>query len=368
MKMKYRINRRTRDNISEIGIGSAYMFEAGMEEAVKALRRAYEGGINYFDLAAGDGKSFPIWGEALHDVRKDIFYQIHFGADYTKGTYGWSLDLDTVKRSVDRQLKELRTDYIDYGFIHCQDEISDWETYQQNGIYGYILKLKKQGVVRHIGLSSHTPSVIHRILDDTDVDMLMFSVNPAYDYGQGEYANGSVDERAEVYKRCEKDGIGISVMKPFSGGQLLTAEQSPFGQALSMYQCIRYALDKPGILTVLPGAQSVEEVEKLLAYYDQPEEALDYSVIGSFAPPQANGKCVYCNHCKPCPVGIDIGLVNKYYDLAKAGDGMVVEHYRTLEKNAADCVQCGHCDSRCPFSVHQSERMRKIKAYMEAAV
>lgn len=154
-----------------------------------------------------------------------------------------------------------------------------------------------------------------QMLDDVDVDMLMFSVNPAYDYGQGEYANGSVDERSEVYRRCEKDGIGISVMKPFSGEQLLTAEQSPFGQALTMYQCIRYALDKPGILTVLPGAQSVEEIENLLAYYDQPEEALDYSVIGSFAPPQANGKCVYCDHCKPCPVGIDIGLVNKYYDL-----------------------------------------------------
>ena len=79
---------------------------------------------------------------------------------------------------------------------------------------------------------------------------------------------------------------------------------------------------------------------------------------------QASGKCVYCNHCKPCPVGIDIGLVNKYYDLAKAGDAMAIEHYRTLEKNADDCVGCGHCDSRCPFSVKQSERMQEIKTYM----
>lgn len=363
--MKYRINRKTGDRISEIGIGSSYMYEAGMEEAVKALRRAYEGGINYFDLAAGDGTSFPIYGEALHDVRKDIFYQIHFGADYSKGTYGWSLDLETVKRSVEKQLKELRTDYIDYGFIHCQDEISDWETYRDHGIYDYILQLKKEGVVKNIGLSSHTPAVIQRILDDAEVDMLMFSVNPAYDYGKGEYANGSVDERAEVYKRCEKEGIGISVMKPFSGGQLLDAAQSPFGKALTAYQCIRYALDKPGVLTVLPGAQSVEEVEKLLSYYDQTEDALDYSVISSFAPPKAVGKCVYCNHCKPCPMGIDIGLVNKYYDLARMGDAMAVEHYKTLEKNASDCVQCGHCDSRCPFSVHQSERMQEIRAFME---
>ena len=363
--MNYRINRKTGDRISEIGIGSAYMFGAGMDEAVRALRRAAEGGINYFDLAAGDGATFPIWGEALSEIRKSLYYQIHFGADYTAGTYGWSLDLETIKRSVDKQLKELRTDYIDYGFIHCQDEASDWETYLKNGVYDYILSLKKAGVVRHVGLSSHTPAVIGRIMDDAEIDMLMFSVNPAYDYGQGEYANGTVDERAAVYRRCESEGVGISVMKPFSGGQLLDGKQSPFGQALTPYQCIRYCLDKPGVLTVLPGAKSVSEVESLLAYYDQPEEALDYSVIGTFAPPEAGGKCVYCNHCKPCPMGIDVGLVNKYYDLARAGDAMAAEHYRTLEKNASDCVGCGHCDSRCPFSVKQSERMAQIREYMD---
>ncbi len=362
--MKYRVNRKTGDSISEIGLGSSYMYEAGMDEAVRALRRAAEGGINYFDLAAGNGRTFPMYGEAFRDIRKDIFFQIHFGADYTKGEYGWSLDLDTIKRSVDKQLRELKTDYIDYGFIHCQDEISDWETYLKNGVYDYILALQKEGVVRHIGLSSHTPAVIQRIMDDADIDMLMFSVNPAYDYGQGELANGSVDERSDVYRRCEKEGVGISVMKPFSGGQLLDASRSPFGQALTHYQCIRYCLDKPGVLTVLPGAKSVQEVEMLLSYHDQTEEVTDYSVIGEFAPPQASGKCVYCNHCRPCPVGIDIGLINKYYDLAKAGDTMAVEHYRTLEKNASDCIQCGHCDSRCPFSVEQSKRMAEIREYM----
>ena len=364
--MRYRINKKTGDRISEIGLGSAYIPETPLNTAIPALRRAYEGGINYYDLAAGSAKAFPMYGEALADVRKHILYQIHFGADYSNGTYGWSLDLDTIRRSVDKQLKELHTDYIDYGFIHCQDEITDWETYLKNGVYDCILKLKEQGVVRHIGLSSHTPAVIHRIMDDVGIDMLMFSINPAYDYGQGEFANGTADERSEVYRRCETEGVGITVMKPFSGGQLLSDRQSPFGRALTQYQCIRYALDRPGVLTVLPGAQSIQEVEELLRYEDQPEETLDYSVIASFAPPQAAGKCVYCNHCKPCPAGIDIGLVNKYYDLAKAGDKLAAEHYRTLEKNASDCIRCGHCDCRCPFSVRQSERMQEIRAFMES--
>lgn len=361
--MKYRKNKRTGDMISEIGMGSAYLFEAGMEEGVKALRTAYEGGINYFDLAAGDGSSFPIWGEALSDVRKDVFYQIHFGADYSAGTYGWSLDPETIERSVEKQLRELRTDYIDYGFIHCQDELSDWETYKRNGVFGRLLELKRQGVVRRLGLSSHTPAVIQRIMDEADIDMLMFSVNPAYDYGQGEYASGSVDERAEVYRRCESAGVGISCMKPFSGGQLLDASASPFGRALTQYQCISYCLDKPGVLTVLPGAANTEDVKKLLAYHSASDGERDYSVIASFAPPAAKGKCVYCNHCKPCPMGLDIGLINKYYDLARAGDAMAAEHYRTLSLHAEDCVSCGHCDSRCPFGVCQSARMAEIREY-----
>ena len=193
--------------------------------------------------------------------------------------------------------------------------------------------------------------------------MLMFSVNPGYDYQKGEYAKGTVDERTAVYRRCEAEGIGISVMKPFSGGQLLDAALSPFGQALTQYQCIQYALDHPGVLTVLPGANSVGQVEQLLGFLEASEEEKDYSVIGSFKPADAAGKCVYCNHCKPCPKGIDVGLVNKYYDLARNGDEMAAEHYRNLEVGAEACVSCGHCNNRCPFDVNQMERMKEIAEY-----
>lgn len=136
--MRCRENRRTRDKISEIGMGTAYIVEAERSEAVRTVRHAYECGINYYDLAAGDGTAFAIFGEALSDVRDEVMYQIHFGADYSKGTYGWTLDLDTVKRSVDKQLHDLKTDYINYGFIYCQDESKDWEKYQKNGILQYL--------------------------------------------------------------------------------------------------------------------------------------------------------------------------------------------------------------------------------------
>lgn len=361
--MEYRINQRTGDRISTLGFGTSYIAQAAEKDAVATIQKAYEGGVNYFDLATAEGKTFSYFGAALGEVRKNVLYQIHFGADYLTGNYGWTTDAETIKRSIDWQLKSLRTDYIDYGFIHCIDELSDWQEYQENGAYAYLMKLKQQGVVRHIGLSSHTPATIQQVLDEAPVDMLMFSVNPGYDYQKGEYAKGSVEERTAIYRRCEAEGIGIAVMKPFSGGQLLDASLSPFGQALTQYQCMQYALDRPGVLTVLPGMNSVQQAEHLLEFFSAPDVEKDYSVIGSFSPADAVGKCVYCNHCKPCPVGIDVGLVNKYYDLARNGDTMAVEHYHGLALQAKDCVQCGHCNGRCPFHVDQMAHMKEIARY-----
>ncbi len=361
--MEYRINRRTGDKISVLGFGSSYIAEAEEKEAIKAIRRGFEGGINYFDLAAAEGKAFSCFGEALSDVRNKVMFQVHFGADYHAGEYGWTTDGETIKRSIDWQLKMLKTDYIDYGFIHCLDEHSDWMDYQKGGAFAFLKQMKEEGVVRHIGMSSHTPAAIMEIMDQVPVDMLMFSVNPGYDYQKEEYARGSADERTAVYQRCEKEGIGISVMKPFSGGQLLDGALSPFGRPLTIYQCLQYALDRPGVLTVLPGMSTVSQVEQMLGFFQASPEERDYSLIASFQPAEVMGKCVYCNHCQPCPAGLNIGLINKYYDLAKQGDAMAVQHYRGLEVGADACVGCGHCDRRCPFGVKQSVRMKEIAQY-----
>ncbi len=361
--MEYRIHPKTKDKISIIGIGTGPIFETPEKEAVDALAYAYEHGINYVDFATAGAQTFRYAGKAFASVRNELFYQIHFGANYETGEYGWTTNLDTVKRQVDWQLKELKTDYIDFGFLHCLDSIPDWITYRKNGILDYLLEMKKAGVVRHIGLSSHTPELIQEILDTGVVEQLMFSINPAYDYQHGEFAIGSASERMRLYRRCEAEGIGISVMKPYSGGQLLNANTSPFGQALTKYQCIRYALDKPGVLTVLPGIRHLDDVKKVLGYLDATAKECDYSVIGTFTPKDVAGTCVYCNHCRPCPSGLNIGLINKYYDLAKIGDTLAADHYIKLEKHASDCISCGHCNRRCPFHVAQKERMKEIARY-----
>ena len=362
--MDYRINRRTGDKISLLGLGSSSIHEAGEADGIEMLRLAYAQGINYFDLATAESVNFTTFGKAFAGVRDKVLYQVHFGAVYGNGKgYSWTTDLDAVRRSVDWQLHALQTDYVDYGFIHCLDESGDWDAYQKNGVLDFLLEQKKAGTVRHIGLSSHTPALVQQVLDTGLVDMVMFSINPAYDYRHGEYANGSVSERMALYRRCEAEGVGISVMKPFSGGQLLDAKTSPFGAVLTEYQCLQYALDKPGVLTVLPGVCSRRDLERVLGFFRASAEERDYSVISTFTPKDMQGVCVYCNHCQPCPAGLEIGLINKYYDLVKAGDPLAADHYRNLSLRADSCIACGHCNDRCPFHVDQVNRMEEISAY-----
>ncbi len=358
--MEYRKLPCSGEEISVIGMGSAVIGALPQKDIIESVRYAVDKGINFFDMAGGHASIFEGYGKALKGIRENVFLQVHFGADYTSGEYGWTTELEEIKKSIQWQLEKLQTDYIDFGYIHCMDEETDFEKYKQNGVIDYIKELKSKGVVRHIGLSSHTPAVANKILDLGIVDILMFSINPLYDYGHGDYAFGGHDERYELYCRCEKENIGIVVMKPYCGGQLLSAEKSAFNVALSSVQCLQYALDKPGVVTVVPGFGSIGEIDETLKYLTATEAEKDYSFIGSLIPDEVTGRCVYCKHCHPCPAGIDIALVNKYYDLRQLGDKLAKEHYLTLEKKASDCIDCGHCDSRCPFSVKQSRKMATI--------
>lgn len=365
--MEYRIHPRTKDKISVIGIGTGPIYEAPEREAVETLSYACEHGVNYVDFATAGAETFRYAGLAFASVRRELLYQVHFGANYETGEYGWTTDLDKVKGQIDWQLSQLNTDYIDFGMIHCLDSAGDWEQYQENGVLDYLLEMKKRGVVRHIGLSTHTPELAGRILDSGIAEQMMFSINPAYDYQHGEYAAGSAGERMDLYRRCEAEGVGISVMKPYSGGQLLDDRTSPFGRALTKIQCLQYALDKPGVLTVLPGVRNLDEMKEALSWLEAAPKERDYSVLGTFTPKDVTGTCVYCNHCAPCPAGLNIGLINKYYDLARIGDDMAADHYAKLEKHASDCLHCGHCDRRCPFGVAQSRRMEEIREYFGEA-
>ena len=355
------------EQFSVLGLGMGGIQNCPDAEIEQVIRTAIANGINFFDLCAGGRNVYEPFGRAIAGKRDKVFFQIHFGAVYNKsGDYGWSRNLTQVKETFEWELKALGTEYADFGFLHCVDEDNDFDTLVSSGIFDYIKDMKEAGKVHYIGFSSHTPSVAERILDTGLMDIMMFSINPAYDLEQGdEYGIGSVVERAKLFQRCEAEGVGISVMKPFHGGKLLDEKTSPFREAMTRYQCIQYALDRPGVLTVVPGVRNLKDLEALLGFAGASLEEKDYSMISRFTPEMAQGNCVYCNHCQPCPAGIDIGLVNKYYDLALAGDKIAANHYEKLKVKADACIGCGHCDDRCPFHTKQSARIKEIAAYFQ---
>ena len=364
--MEYRNLPHGNEKIGVLGLGMGGIQHTPADEIEAIIRKAIDNGINFFDLCAG-GAVYEPFGRAIKGRREKVYLQVHFGAVYGEnGEYGWCRDFDTIKKTFLWELETLGADYVDFGFLHCVDEDEDIDKLIEIGVLDYLKELKAQGIVRHIGFSSHTPSVANRIIDTGMVDMMMFSINPAYDFEKGdEYGIGSVKERFELFKRCEREGVGISVMKPFFAGQLLTAEQSPFGVALTHNQCLKYAIDRPGVLVAVPGVQTMEHLDTLLNFLTATDKEKDYSVIGNFTADTITGTCVYCNHCQPCPAGIDIGLVNKYYDLALVGDTIAANHYTKLSVKADACLQCGHCESRCPFSVKQKSRMEEIANYFQ---
>lgn len=363
--MEYRVLPHGGEKISTIGLGLGNIHVASDAQIEETVRYALDRGVNLFDLCCGRVGAFEAFGRAVKGCRKEIYTQMHFGAVYPQDTYGFGRDLALVQSSFEKVLRAADLGYTDFGYIHCIDEEDDFLDVMRGGIWDYVCRLKEQGIVRHLGFSSHTPSIARRFLETGMVDMFMFSINAAYDYVKGEYAYGEVKERMELYQLTEKLGVGITVMKPFAGGQLLDEQQSPLNIALTHSQCIQYCLDRPAVISCLPGVGSAADVERALAYYDASPEDRDYSILGTATPSEARGRCVYCNHCAPCPMGIDIGLANKYFDLAKVGDQMAAGHYHNLSIHADACVQCGHCESRCPFGVRQMARMKEIKHYFE---
>ena len=162
-------------------------------------------------------------------------------------------------------------------------------------------------------------------------------------------------KRAELYKLCERKQIGITAMKTFGAGKLLSKQHTPFASPLTVLQCIHYALSRPYVASVLPGCRTAAEVHDVMRYFEVGDSERDYSGILSSARNDFKGNCVYCSHCQPCPEEIDIAAVNKYLDIARLDTEnippSVRSHYLSLSRSGSDCTSCGHCESRCPFGV-----------------
>lgn len=155
--IEYRKLPKGEERISSLGLGLGGIQKSSPEEIEMTVREAISNGINFFDLCGGGSVIYEPFGEAVSKVRDKVFFQLHFGAVYNEsGDYGWSRDLDRIKQTFEWEMKCLKTDYVDFGFLHCVDEDKDIDDIMNNGIFDFVKSLKSNGVVRHLGFSSHT--------------------------------------------------------------------------------------------------------------------------------------------------------------------------------------------------------------------
>ena len=382
--MKYRTLGKTNLVVSEIGLGGEWFNGLTPEESKKIIDTSDENGINYIDIFMPQAPTRDNIGAALEGRRERFIIQGHLCTVYEDEQYMRTRDIEKTKASFKDLLARLRTDYIDVGMIHYVDSEDDFKTVFEGPIYEYALELKEKGVIRHIGMSSHNPHIALKAVEKGYIDVLMFSINPAYDmeasdtdiYDLMEFKGMEkghlvADEaRQKLYSLCESSGVAITVMKPLGAGTLLDAKSSPFGVAMTVPQCIQYALDRNGVKVVIVGCHTVQEVLEAVKYYDLSNEERSYShIFASGNSIHMTGRCMYCNHCQPCPAHIDIAAVTKFLDLALQQESVpetVMEHYKSLPANADDCLMCGKCESNCPFGVNIRENMKKARSVFNA--
>lgn len=376
--MKYRALGETGLNVSEIGLGCEGFLGKDRVFTEKMFALAFEGGVNIMDLYSPDPDMHARVGRAVGARRKDFIYQAHLCTVWQDGQYKATRDMREIAPSFERMIKNLGTDYAEIGMIHYVDSLPLWKRIAEGEIMAYAQKLKAEGKIGHIGISSHNPHVALAAAESGLIEVLMFSVNPCYDLLPGDedvdklFAEESYEKplfnidpvREKLYETCQRRGVGITVMKAFGGGDLLS-DDSPAGKALTAAQCIHYALTRPAVACVMAGARTEEELSGALAYESAADEEKDYAAaFSSFPKISWKGHCMYCGHCAPCPKGIDVASLTKFLNLAKAQGSVpetVREHYAALRAHAGDCIECGACERRCPFGVKVIENMRRAK-------
>ena len=361
--------------VSEVGFGGEWLERHEEAESIEMIRYAGEKGINIIDCWMADPKSRDIIGKGIADRRSEWIVQGHIGSTWQDGQYVRTRDMDKVVPAFEDLLRRIGGGYIDLGMIHYVDSMEDWNTCMQTSYIDYVRKLHDEGVIRHIGLSTHNPRIARLAAETGFIEMILFSINPAFDMkpasedlntmfeGYDASLSGIDPERAELYQLCEANDVGLTVMKGFFGGALLDEKRSPFDVAFTPVQLIHYALTRPAVASILCGYDTKAQIDQACAYETATADERDYASVIASAPMHAyRGQCTYCGHCQPCPMEIDIAMVNKFYDLAIQQAQVpesLREHYRSLGATASACVGCQSCEARCPFGVEIAARMAR---------
>jgi predicted aldo/keto reductase-like oxidoreductase len=352
--VEYRTLGSTGLRVSRLGFGCIKFKGCTQADVAAALHRALDLGVTYFDTARNYGDSEAKIGEAIAGRRDD----------FVVSTKSSGRTADALLADLETSLGNLRTDVVDILFLHT---VSDPGTRTQvlapGGALEGALRAKEQGKVRHIAVSIHRDLETMRLcIDDPRFEVLM----PAYNVLDPEGAGA-------LLPRAAAANMGVVVMKPLSGGQLVSPP-GPQGQPLSpdpvVASALRWVITNPHVSTVIPGMINAQQVEDNVAAVEQGplSEAERQEAIATVA---ALGKayrygqqCLRCGYCQPCPNEIDIPAIFRAESMARDYPDPLKhlgrELYEAQAHTAADCEECGRCVEKCPVGLDIPRRLRDV--------
>lgn len=335
--MEKRILGRTGFEVSVVGFGGIPIQRVDEETAYEVIKTAHERGINFIDTARGYNQSEALIGHALEKIGRDKFIL---------ATKAHGRTYDDILKDVENCLKNLRTDYIDLFQFHniATKELLDL-VMSDKGALKAIKELKDQGVIKEIGLSSHSVDLLKIAIETDEFSTIQYPYNPVERQGE------------EVFRKAKERNIGVICMKPLAGGAI------PKGEL-----CLRFILDNKNITTAIPGMDSVEQViENSRAGIDRrPLTSAEWEIINKEVGTLEKEFCRRCGYCQPCSVGMNISfqfILEGYYSRYDLPD-WAIGRYEAQEVKAGDCIECGECEPRCPYNLPIIDMLKRVHAQL----
>lgn len=321
---------KTHMKIKRVGFGGIPIQRITQEDTNKVIDALENKGVNFIDTARGYTISEEYIGNALEGRREKFFI----------ATKSMSRDYEGMKNDIDISLEKLKTEYIDLYQIHNLKPEEYENIFDQDKAYRALLEAKEEGKIKEIGITSHSLETIEMAVEDNKFATIQFPYN-------------IVENQAdEVFKKANKNGIGIIVMKPLAGGAIDNATLA-----------IKYILSKEYIDVVIPGMESEQQVNENITTLEN-IELTENDLIKIQEIKNTLGKrfCRRCEYCLPCPIGINIPqlfLLEGYYTRYNLKE-WAKDRYETMNVKANKCIECGLCENKCPYELPIREMLKDV--------
>ncbi|MBR2831862.1 MAG: aldo/keto reductase [Oscillospiraceae bacterium] len=314
--------------VSKNGFGALPIQRISREEAVRLLRMAYEAGVDFYDTARGYTDSEEKLGEAFDGIRDKVVIATKTGAPNAEGFW----------RDLETSLRNLRTDHIDIYQFHNPPFVP--KPGDESGLYDAALEAKRQGKIRHIGITNHRLAVAGEAIESGLYETLQFP----FSYISGE-------KELELVEACRRANMGFIAMKSLSGGLITNAAAA-----------YAFAAQFDNVVPIW-GVQRESELKDFLACIDEPPAMTDElrAVIEKDRAELGGDFCRGCGYCLPCPQGIEIFTCARMSLLIRRAPSamQLTPESQAKMKKIEDCLNCGQCAARCPYGLDTPALLKK---------